>query len=210
MFLSRSWEALVVRFLLLSILCTLISLMLYNIGTEAAQAIAPGSTMPEAEADNRLNNYYGAIAVMVVMALFGQIEGISVAIPSIRLLFLAEHSFASFYGTVAFFLTQFLVELPLLLLHAVVQTSIAYWIVGFIGSYIQWVGVVFCTAVATNSIGWLISCVSRTPLMALQLIPVVLLPQLLFSGLLTDVELIPPGLKWMEYICYLKYCINVA
>ena len=36
------------------------------------------------------------------------------------------------------------------------------------------------------------------------------LPQLLFSGLLIDVELIPSWLQWMEYLCYLKYCINIA
>ena len=210
LFLRRSWGAFLVRFSLLAILCGLISLLIYQIGTEARTSILnPGST-PAADIETHMNNYYGAIAVMVILALFGQVEGISVAIPSIRLLFLAENSFANFYGLIVFFLTQFLVELPLLLLHAVTQVSIAFWTVGFAGSYIQWVGIVFCTAVATNSVGWVISCVSRNPLVALQLIPVVILPQLLFSGLLTDVELIPTWLRWMEYLCYLKYCINLA
>ena len=210
-FLRRSWGTVVVRLLLLSVLCGVIALMLYSIGDSAQQALGQdASKLTPDEISNRMNNYYGAISVMVIIALFGQVEGISVAIPSIRLLFLAEHAFASFYGSFVFFLAQLLIELPLTFVHALIQVSIVYWIVGFVGSWIDWVSVVFCAAVATSSLGWLISCISRTPLVALQLIPIVLLPQLLFSGLLTDLEMIPSWLKWMEYLCYLKYCINLG
>lgn len=209
-FLARSWYATAVGLLLFSVLSVMVALILFNMGSDAQAALLTPDQLSETEVDARVANYYGAIAVMVILALFGQVEGVSVTIPSIRLLYLAEHSFADFYGSAAFFLSQLLIELPLTFLNALIQVTAAYWIVGFQGSFVEWVGVVFATSVATSAVGWLISCTSKSPLTALQLVPVVFLPQLLFSGLLTDVQLIPPWLNWLEYMCYLKYCINIA
>jgi hypothetical protein len=107
-------------------------------------------------------------------------------------------------------MAQLFIELPMTFVNSVIQVTAAYWIVGFQGSYAAWIGIVFCTSVATSSVGWLIACTSKSPLVALQLIPVVFLPQLLFSGLLTDVQLIPSWLNWLEYACYLKYSLNLA
>jgi ABC-type multidrug transport system ATPase subunit len=209
-FLARSWSSMLVRFVLLSILCVLVSLMLYQIATAANEAIMNPSQFTTDETTARVDNYYGAIAVMVMLSIFGQVEGVSVTIPSIRQLFSAEHSFADFYGSWAFFMAQLFIELPMTFVNSVIQVTAAYWIVGFQGSYAAWIGIVFCTSVATSSVGWLIACTSKSPLVALQLIPVVFLPQLLFSGLLTDVQLIPSWLNWLEYACYLKYSLNLA
>jgi ABC-type multidrug transport system ATPase subunit len=209
-FLARSWRGIAIRFALLLVLCVMVSLMLYQIGTAANEAIMQTGQLTVEEKDSRIDNYYGAIAVMVMLSIFGQVEGVSVTIPSIRKLFSAEHSFSDFYGSLSFFVAQLLIELPLTFINSIIQVSAAYWIVGFQGSYAAWLGIVFCTSVATSSVGWLISSTSKSPLVALQLIPVVFLPQLLFSGLLTDVQLIPPWLNWLEYLCYLKYCLNLA
>ena len=211
-FLARSWQSIAVRFCLFSLLSVLISLMLFNIGNEASEAILDTADPPLSaeESRARVDNYYGAIAIMVMLSLFGQVEGVSVSIPAIRSLFLAEHSFADFYGAGSFFLGLLLIELPMTFVQSVIQVCSAYWIVGFQGSFASWLGIVFCTSVATSSVGWMISTVSKSPLIALQLIPVVFLPQLLFSGLLTDVQLIPPWQNWLEYLCYLKYCLNLA
>lgn len=211
-FLARSWRSVLVRFCLFSLLSVLISLMLYNIGDLAKEAILGTANPPlsSEETRARVDNYYGAIAVMVMLSLFGQVEGISVSIPVIRSLFIAEHSFADFYGAGSFFLGLLLIELPMTFVQSIIQVTSAYWIVGFQGSFASWIGIVFCTSVATSSVGWLISTVSKSPLVALQLIPVVFLPQLLFSGVLTDVQLIPTWLNWLEYLCYLKYCLNLA
>lgn len=208
LFLIRSWDAVLTRFILLLVLCVMVALMMYRIGANG-QEVLNGPSRETTTSDD-MTNYYGAISVMVLLAIFGQVEGVSVTIPSVRLLFMAEHSFADFYGSLVFFISQLLVELPLTFLSATIQVCAAYWIVGFTGNIAKWIGVVFCSALATSSIGWLISSITASPLTALRLIPIVLLPQLLFSGLLTDVELIPSWLNWMEYLCYLKYCINLA
>merc|ERR1712025_1368769 len=44
---------------------------------------------------------------------------------------------------------------------------------------------------------------------AIQLMPLVMLPQMLFSGLFIPVDAIPSSLKWVQYLCPLKYAINL-
>merc|ERR1711862_586027 len=39
--------------------------------------------------------------------------------------------------------------------------------------------------------------------------PLVLLPQMLFSGLFVPINSIPASLRWVQYVCPLKYAINV-
>jgi len=205
-FVLRTIDVVVIRFALFSILCALIALMLYNIGTDAQSVM----TAPHEEIEIFLNNYYGAISLMILISLFGKVEGVSVSIPAIRSLFLAEHGMARLYSLLPFLFSQLFIEFPSTAFMAVIQVSISYWIIGFSGNFFIWVVIVFTASVATSSIGWLISSLSYSPLTALQLVPVIVLPQILFSGLLIDIQLIPSWLAWMEYLCYLKYCINIA
>merc|ERR1719182_664865 len=44
---------------------------------------------------------------------------------------------------------------------------------------------------------------------SIQLAPLVLLPQMLFSGLFIPVDQIPDSLKWVQYATPLKYAINL-
>jgi ABC-type multidrug transport system permease subunit len=188
--------------------------MLFRIGTDAtivmSQSAAAAMTTSPDVSDTIMNNYYGAISLMILISLFGKVEGVSVSIPAIRSLFLAEHGMARLYGIIPFLFSQAFIELPLTFFMAVIQVSIAYWIIGFAGNFFIWIIIVFTASVATSSIGWLIASISYSSLTALQLVPVIILPQILFSGLLIDIQLIPSWMAWMEYLCYLKYCINIA
>ena len=35
-------------------------------------------------------------------------------------------------------------------------------------------------------------------------------PQLLFAGFFVKIDLIPPFLRWVQYLCFLKFAINLA
>ena len=43
----------------------------------------------------------------------------------------------------------------------------------------------------------------------MQMLPIVFLPQILFSGVVIDVNLVPPGIRWLQYFCYLKYTLDL-
>jgi ABC-type multidrug transport system permease subunit len=207
-FFTRSIDSFIIRTALFAILSALVALMLFDIGTDAIGALT--NMVDSSVLETTLNDYYGAISIMILLGLFGNVERVSVAIPAIRALFLAEHDMARLYSLFPFLLAQIFIELPVTLIMSIVQISISYWIIGFVGNFFIWVLIVFLGSVATSSVGWLICSLTYSPLTALQLVPVIILPQILFSGLLIDIRLIPPWLAWMEYLCYLKYCINVA
>jgi ABC-2 type transporter len=44
---------------------------------------------------------------------------------------------------------------------------------------------------------------------AQQLVPVILMPQLLFSGFFVSTSLMPSALRWIQYICALTYAVKI-
>lgn len=210
-FLRRSWDGILLRFALVAILAVILSLMFYDVGGRAVEFLETSMT-DGPSSSVIINDYYGGICVMVIVGIFGQVEGVAVTIPAIRSLLLAERSMrADVYSGVIFFLVQiFISEIPIIVITCIIHMSIAYWMVGFVGNFAVWVAIVAATAMATSSIGWLITAVTDSPVSALRLVPVVLLPQLLFSGILIHVDLIPYWMNWMEFLCYIKYAVNLA
>ena len=56
----------------------------------------------------------------------------------------------------------------------------------------------------------LLGCAIEDPLLAQEMLPVLFIPQLLFAGFFVAPCLIPPWLRWIRYICSLKYAVRIA
>ena len=56
----------------------------------------------------------------------------------------------------------------------------------------------------------LVGCAVEDPNMAIEFMPVIFLPQILFSGLFVRTELIPVWLRWAQYLCALFYAVRLA
>lgn len=204
----RSFDRFLMRACILGLLTLLVALVMYKVASDGRLQLDDPSTV---DLDGVMNNYYGAITFMIIIAMSGHLEAITVSLPATRTLFLAEDTMGSrLYGIFAFVLSQLCVELPITFLLCTFQLCLAYWTVGFGGSFDEWLAVLFLAAVSTSSVGWLISCWSQSALTAVQFIPMVILPQILFSGLLVDFDLIPYWMTWISLISYLKYCVNLA
>ena len=65
-------------------------------------------------------------------------------------------------------------------------------------------------AIASTSIGMFIGSCVEDPAVAAELIPALIVPQLLFSGFFIQVNLIPVFLRWAQYLCSLTYAIRLA
>ena len=48
------------------------------------------------------------------------------------------------------------------------------------------------------------------PKQAQQFLPIILVPQLLFAGYFVPVSAIPDLLSWAQYLCVLKYAVNLG
>merc|ERR1711870_154218 len=81
---------------------------------------------------------------------------------------------------------------------------------GLHGNFAWLVCITWALALASSSLALVISCGVASAQKAIQLAPLALIPQMLFSGLFLPVGKIPGSLQWVKYLCPLKYAINLA
>jgi ABC-2 type transport system permease protein len=62
----------------------------------------------------------------------------------------------------------------------------------------------------TTGLGILISSVSQNQGQAIQLAFMVLLPQILLSGMIFPLDSIPVGIRWISYLLPLTYFVEIA
>lgn len=67
----------------------------------------------------------------------------------------------------------------------------------------------FTLALASTSIGIFVGSAVKDPNVASELMPALIVPQLLFSGLFISATLIPSFLRWAQYLCSLTYAVRL-
>ena len=113
------------------------------------------------------------------------------------------------YGAVPYFLSKLAWEMPLTLLQCLVQYILAYYIVGFQGFFIYLVLAAWGLSMAAGSTAVFIGCGIKDMKTAMEVFPILFVPQLLFAGFFIKTEQIPVFLRWAQYLCSLKYSINL-
>jgi len=128
--------------------------------------------------------------------------------PSERPVFLREYA-ARQYGVIPYFVSKTIVELPVVFLAQAVMFLITYWLMGLHGNWLLLVVFSWLLGITSSGLSLIIGSAVTSVEKAIQLIPLVMLPQMLFSGLFIPVDSIPSSLKWVQYLCPLKYAINL-
>ncbi|KAJ3075788.1 ATP-binding cassette sub- G member 1 [Podochytrium sp. JEL0797] len=130
----------------------------------------------------------------------------------------AKHVFvrefgAGYYSLPAYFLTKIGVEIPLLILFPWAQISIIYFMAGMAndaGKYFTLVGIVVLAAFVGFSIGVCCACSFPSLEVALLIMPLILMPMMLFSGFFVNTAQIPAWLRWLKYVSPMKYSFEGA
>merc|ERR1712187_684757 len=113
------------------------------------------------------------------------------------------------YGTVAYFLSKLLVEVPLGAAQSFLALLISHRLMCFQGDFIEmWLTVCLLNATAVT-FSLLVGAVVRFPRESGAIGPLVFAPQLLMSGIFIPVQAIPPYLRWMQYFCFLQYAVKM-
>jgi len=102
------------------------------------------------------------------------------------------------------------VELPRYLLVSLLTIVTVYWLMGFEGNFFAYILVVFVLSAASASYAVVLGSVVSDPKQGQELAPLILVPQLLFTGLFVPISTIPKWLRWIQYICVLKYGVNLG
>lgn len=141
-------------------------------------------------------------------AMFNSALPALVQFPSERPRFLREY-YTGTYSSIPYSIAKVIIDLPLGFLQAVLQLLIVYWSIQFQGNMFYIILSVFGTAMASSSLAVLFGCLNEDANRALETVPLLFVPQILFTGFFIRTSLIPVWMRWLQYLCPLKYGINI-
>lgn len=107
-----------------------------------------------------------------------------------------------------YFLAKNLSELPFQVLFPIIFTTLAYWMVGLSTSASKWITITALNVLTSQtalSLGYTISAGSPSVQISLVLGPLLLMPFMIFGGLLINTKSIPDYFYWLSYTSFVKY-----
>ncbi len=158
--------------------------------------------------DYNVNSHFGGLTQIAIGGMFSAAQPLLLRFPLDRGIFLREYATSS-YGTIPYFLSKTCVELPQSFLQAVIVYLVTYFIMGMQGPFLIYVLVYWVSGIAASSTALLVGSTAANPEVAQQLSPAIFVPQLLFAGFFVRTEQIPVYLRWIQWICSLKYAMNL-
>lgn len=141
----------------------------------------------------------GLLFFLGMTGFMSSLSPVSIVFPKERVVFLKEEG-ARMYSTWLFFLSRNIVEMPFLVLIPLLMAVIFYWMIGLAntaGQFFTFYFIFFLISFAGNSLGLLLgSAISDAKLITV-LMPIMILPFVLFSGFFKNREDLPNWLSWI-------------
>lgn len=150
----------------------------------------------------------GAITAIAIVSMFGSAIITLMEFPTERPLFVREHASGT-YGAVPYFFSKAILELPLTLLQNVIGFLIVYWVVGFRGEFVYFVLSGWLISLTSASLATVAGSIIPDPKQAVGVAPILFVPQIMFAGFFIPTSQIPFWFRWIQYICGLKYGVNL-
>eukprot|EP00927_Polykrikos_kofoidii_P027600 TRINITY_DN2421_c0_g1_i1.p1 TRINITY_DN2421_c0_g1~~TRINITY_DN2421_c0_g1_i1.p1 ORF type:complete len:626 (+),score=103.86 TRINITY_DN2421_c0_g1_i1:58-1878(+) len=153
-------------------------------------------------------SHAGAVTMLGISAMFGSAQPLLLTFTTERSVIMREHA-SNFYGIAPYFLSKTAVEVPVVILQNVVQWLIAFWAMGFQGNFFLHIVATTLVGLAAGSTAILVGCLVKDAKQAMEAAPGLFVPQILFAGFFIKMELIPVFMRWIQYICCLKWGMNI-
>ncbi|KAJ7118876.1 hypothetical protein C8R44DRAFT_789504 [Mycena epipterygia] len=143
------------------------------------------------------------IAFSSLSALYNVVE--------IRPLFLRERS-SSYYSPTAWLLSRLLFDvLPLRIIPTIIVSTITYWMAGLahdVAHYFKFLFILVLYTLAMTLYNFLLGTLFHNGGIAILLSALSALYQMTFAGFFVHLNSIPPVLRWLQWLCPLKYCLE--
>jgi len=155
-----------------------------------------------------LQSQFGGLLILLVFAMLRTVEPTISAFSEERSIYLRESG--SHYSSMAYFVARLCIEAVTTGLHTSIMVLIIYFLAGFRGSFSVYFASTYALALASGAMTTFLGTVScGNEKIAQQLIALVFLPQLLFSGFFVASDLIPSFLSWAQWVCVLTPALRV-
>ncbi|EMD34339.1 hypothetical protein CERSUDRAFT_125512 [Gelatoporia subvermispora B] len=143
------------------------------------------------------------IAFSTLSALYNIVE--------IRPLFMRERS-ASYYSPTAWLLSRFIFDaVPLRIIPTIIVSTITYWMAGLAhdaAHFFKFLFILVLYTLAMTLFNFLLACLFRNGGIAILTSALTALYQMTYAGFFVHLDSIPPVLRWLQWLCPLKYTLE--
>eukprot|EP00523_Entomoneis_sp_CCMP467_P003908 CAMPEP_0168742096 /NCGR_PEP_ID=MMETSP0724-20121128/12860_1 /TAXON_ID=265536 /ORGANISM="Amphiprora sp., Strain CCMP467" /LENGTH=679 /DNA_ID=CAMNT_0008789635 /DNA_START=46 /DNA_END=2085 /DNA_ORIENTATION=+ len=152
---------------------------------------------------------FGALLILLMVNVFSTVLPSLTAFPEDRPVFLREYS-TRHYSVLAYFASKLMVELGISALQVTLSVMLIYLLVGFQASFgALWAGTYFMS-LSSQALGVLVGSALENPSVAMEFLPAIFMPQILFAGFFVPPDDIPVWLRWITYISPLTYGVRIC
>jgi ABC-2 type transporter len=156
-----------------------------------------------------LTSQFGAMMILLMLALLGTAQPALLFFPEERPIFLREYS-TDHYSVMSYLVSRLLVEAITTFIQIIIMVVLIYKMVSFQGSLLIYLTATYALAMSGTAMAVMLGVISGgNAKFAQQLLPLLFIPQLLFSGFFVSPSLIPKMLQWAQYACVLTYAVRL-
>lgn len=154
------------------------------------------------------NTHFGAVTMATISSMFGSAQPTMLEFPFERPMFMREYVTGT-YSATAYFISKSIVELPLTLCVSIVQYILIYNMMQLQGFFVYEVLAAWGLGLASASVAVALGCAIPDVKNVTEMAPLLFVPQILFAGFFIKMSQVPVFLRWVQYLCALKYAMNL-
>lgn len=141
--------------------------------------------------------------------LFSTALPVALEVPNQRPVFLREYAVGT-YSATSYFWARLPLELTLAFAQSLITLIIVYWLIEFRGNFAFYLLSWWALNVAAASFALILGCSVEDVKAVTEFLPPIFVPQMLFAGFFIRIEDIPIYLRWAQWLCSLKYTLNLV
>eukprot|EP01061_Rhynchopus_euleeides_P009011 TRINITY_DN1815_c0_g1_i1.p1 TRINITY_DN1815_c0_g1~~TRINITY_DN1815_c0_g1_i1.p1 ORF type:complete len:640 (+),score=277.97 TRINITY_DN1815_c0_g1_i1:77-1921(+) len=199
----RDTATLVARFGMAVMLSLLIGIVFYDVGSDWGFDNDPTSRSVD------IQSHFGALVFICVNSMFLTSQPMLLAFPLERATFIREYASGT-YGTAVYLIAKTMLDVPAALVQQLLGTLVFYFLCGMNGNFGLIMLSISLLGVVCASLALVLGAATTAPETAMNILPGMYVPQILFAGFFISSESIPVWLRWVQWICPLKYGVNLC
>ena len=184
-------------------LAAMVGCIFFDVGDEWGDITDAGSTTIAVQ------SHWGALVFVCINSMFLSAQPMVLTFPLERASFIREYA-AGTYGATVYLVAKTMLDVPAAILQQLLSLSVFYFLTGMNGNFIYILLSVSVLGVVSASTGLLLGAGTSSAETAINILPAVYVPQILFSGFFVSSDLIPVWMSWMQWACPLKYGVSLA
>lgn len=156
-----------------------------------------------------VQSIFGGLVTACMLAMFGSAMPTLIVFPEERPVFLREYA-TNHYSVVSYFLSRLLLEAILTAIQMVVLAILSYFMMALSLDFGLYFITLYTLAMSSTALAMVIGSTVEDPKIAVEFLPITLVPQIMFAGFFIAPDLIPVWLRWLQYIMPLSYAVNLV